>query len=86
MASLFERVIETAHDNAEHGDTTAAANLGAALRAVLAPHEPEQHYVRGQDNRDRPSFLYCRTCRKQSPCTPLLLAAAELGLNPEEAK
>jgi hypothetical protein len=57
-----------------------------ALRAVLAPHEPEQHYTRGQDGRDRPSYLYCRECRKTSPCPPLLLAAVELGLNAEEAK
>lgn len=84
MASLFERVMDFVGGHADHGDTRAAADLGAALRAVLAPHAPEQHYVRGQDNRDRPSYLYCRTCRKTSPCTPLLLAAAELGLNAEE--
>lgn len=73
MTSLFERV----SDEIAHFDRP----TDRALRAVLASHEPEQHYTRGQDNRDRPSNLYCRTCRKTSPCPPLLLAARELGLD-----
>lgn len=76
MSSLFERIsAEVAHFDGP---------VDRALRAVLAPHEPEQHYTRGQDNRDRPSYLFCRACRKTSPCTPLVLAARELGLDVEE--
>ena len=76
MTSLFERISD---EIAQFDDP-----VDRALRAVLAPHEPEQHYTRGQDNRDRPSYLYCRVCRKTSPCTPLALAAHELGLDVEE--
>jgi hypothetical protein len=75
MTSLFDCIA----DEIAHFDRP----VDRALHAVLAPHEPEQHYTRGQGNRDRPSYLFCRTCRKTSPCTPLLLAAAELGLNTE---
>lgn len=71
-ASLFEQISE----EIVHVDRP----VDRALRAVLAPHEPEQHYVTGQDNRQQPSFLYCRSCRRASPCPPLLIAARELGV------
>lgn len=80
---LYTRVLEVATDHAEHGDSPAAEGLGGALRAALLHHQPEQHYSIGQDGRSRPSYQWCKACRKTAPCPEVVDVAAALGLEPE---
>lgn len=76
MTTFYERVVnEIAHFDRP---------TDRALRAVVARHEPEQHYTVGQDNRRTPSRLYCRTCRATSPCEEIKTIAEHLGVTDED--